>query len=615
MPGFTAVKAPKEVTTSFIGNVTTGFVYFDPISKTDTLKQNHYPGEQGPGKVDNIQPEMQLFANGKKGEADISLLLDVYGNEWSGFRRNNTNLSLTYSDHSVVLGDFYENNSETSISGRKLTGIKYDGNFFEMGRGTKRVNAKLAFGQSETPKLYGTHELDLYNTPIDTGMSVRQQLTYCAGVVIKPTLFSSVGIRGLIARDQGYKTFIGATSVSDPRAPNLVQAQTGCIDGKVDLLGGKLSLNAELDMGSSDTLRDTLLNDKGKIDKVAWYDPQAQDAVASVFGSIPSGKNYALTIGVSGETRGYKLGLTGSQIAPSFFAAGNPYLETDRRGLLFTVDKDFSEALSASLSGEYQRRTISVVPVDNSTIHVNGKYVFGQNLPEISGEYMFYYETNKETQNMRILDSVTIKDSVTFDTASHYADMSYSLRDFKNLIGLEAKQQFANDMDYSIKYQLLREDDATAYLDPLDKNKKNGIQHQVTARYGFKIGKGLRNRTTVRVVSKNQVQDSLQGLSYKISDEIKLVLIPRKLTINVKGEYSNKTDKKILTSSTDTTATSLKQAIMTNFTGFEAEVKYTLNAKWSFTLRGRYENAYDETSGSRENYTAKIMSFYMTLLF
>jgi hypothetical protein len=468
------------------------------------------------------------------------------------------------------------------------------------------------------PKEYGTNEIDLYNIKVDTGMSIRQQMTYEAVITVKPTFFSSIAIRGLIARDQGYKTFLGQKAVDDPKAPNLVQSQTGCIEGKLELLNGKLSLNAELDMGSNDTLVDTT-SDTVKISKIAWYDPQVPEAISNVLRVVPQGRNYAFTLGASGLFDGYKLNLYGSQTAPSYFSAGNPYLEIDRRMISFTGEKDFSEKISANLSAEYQQRTLSVKPVDNTTVRTQGKYGFGQYLPDIVADYMFYYETSGEAQNITLYDTTWAADTggdLVGTLVPRQVDSTYRVRDFKNQIGLEAKQQFANDMDYSLKYQLLLESDATKYLIAEDKDKRSGVQHQVSARYGFKIGKVLRNRTTLRVTTKNEALDSLNGLQYKISDDLKLNLIPRKLSVNLKGEYSNRLDKKVIdTTSSDPAAPKLRQALLTRFYGFETEVKYSLNAKWSFTLKGRYENAFDETPGSKENYSMKMGSLQMTYLF
>lgn len=615
-PGFSALRAPHEATTGFIGNVTTGMQVFVPHSENDTLKQDHYPGEENTASyMDNVQPEMQLFASGRSGDATVDLTLDMYGNSWTGLRRNNTNLTLNYSNQQVIIGDFYENNSETSISNRKITGLKYDGNFWEMGRGVKRIDVRAAFGQSEIPKECGGHEPDLYNTLVDTGMSIRQQMTYEAAVTVKPTLNSQVTLRGLIARDQSDNTFIGQLAVDDPKAPNLVQAQTGSIEGKVDLLEGKLSLGAELDMGSSDTLVDSVAADSGKISKIVWYDPQAPDAISNVLGVMSSGRNYAFTAGATGFVDGYKITLSGGQIAPAYFSAGNPYLEIDRRMLTLGADKDFSEKLSASLSADYERRTLSTAPVDNTTIQCSGKYGWGQFFPELNANYMFYLETSNQVQNVSVADT-TWNSADSAIVSSRSVDSAYNVRFYKNLVGIECKQQFANDMDYSIRYQLLLEDDATRYVEASYMNRRSGVQHQISARYGFRLGKLLRNRTTLRITAKNEVLDSLNGFSYKIGDELKLTLIPRRLNLNLKGEYSDKLDKKAIdTTSVDLSAPTEHQSLLTRFYSFEAEVKFSLDAKWSFTARGRYESALDQTPGSRENYTVKVAGFYLTYLF
>ncbi len=615
-PGVSAVRQPQQNESGFIGNVTTGFEAFDPHSTVDSLPQDHYPGEENLASYkDNVQPELQVFANGKRNGADVNLMLDLYGNSWTGVRRNNTSLSLNYSNQEVIVGDFYETNSETSVFSRKMTGLKYDGNFWEMGRGVDRVNVRLAFGQSEIPKECGGHELDLFNTLVDTGMSVRQQMTYEAALRFKPSFNSSITARGLIARDQAYQTFIGQLAVSDPKAPNLVQAQTGSLEGRLDFLGGKFSLNAELDIGASDTLVDTVASDSAKIAAIAWYDPQVPQAISRVFGVLPSQRNYAFTAGATGLIDGYKITVNGGQIAPSYFSAGNPYLEIDRRIASVAAQKDYSENLSASLDADYQRRMLSTSPLDNTTVRVNGKYGLGKFLPEFAFTYMFYYETSKEIQYVSVADS-TFGSSDSMDVGSHDVDSGYTVNDFRNLLGIEAREQFANNIDYSLKYQMLLETDASKYVAAADENRRSGMQHQVTALFGFRIGKVLRNRTTARVTIKNEVLDSLNDASYKIGDELQLSLIPRKLMLNLKGEYSNRFDKRVIdTTSADLAAPGIHQDLLTLFDSFEAELKYVLTDRWSFILRGRYELSLDQTPGSRENYTAKIASFYLTYLF
>jgi hypothetical protein len=603
--GFSAVRAPKEATSSFIGNVTAGFKLFMPKSQSvrDTFAlQSRYPGEDAPGLIDKIQPEVQVFASGKNGDANVNLNIDAYGNQWTGLRRNMTSLSINYSDQSVVLGDFYENYSETSINGRKLTGLKFNGNYVEMGRGVKQVTIEAAFGQSEMPKEMGGHELDLYNQIVDTGMSIRQQITYVAAISYKPSLISVVNVKGIIARDQGYNTLFGKV-IEDPKAPGLVEAQTGCIDGKIDLLGGKLSLLAEVDMGHHDTLTDTTHSEE--IPKIAWWDPQAPEAVSRVFGVIPKNKNYATSLGAIGILSGYNLNANFTQIAPEYFSAGNPYLEIDRRTITLSGDKEFSPRLSGNFNYEYQRRTIhSPSPTDNHCLMLNTKHVLGAKLPEINFGYTLNFESSTNSENARFIRTDINGDTLPDSSMS----VTYSTRDMKNLFSLQSKQQFASGIDYSLRYQLLWEDDFSKYVNPEDMRKRSGMQHQVSAWLGFKAGKLLRNKLTARVAKIDRVQDSLNGLSYKFSDDARFTLIPRKLSLNVKGEYSKRVDNKF------NTTINARRDETTQTTGVEAEVKYSFTSRMSANALGRYEQNYD-TETITDNYKIPIVGLHVTYLF
>ena len=604
--GFSAIKAPKEVNNGFIGNVTAGFKFFMPKSQSvrDTFAlQSRYPGEDAPGLLDKIQPDLQVFATGKNGDATINLLIDAYGNQWTGLRRNMTSLTVNYSDQSVVIGDFYENFSETSINGRKLTGVKFSGNYLDMGRGVKQLGVEAAFGQSEMPKEAGGHELDLYNQIVDTGMSIRQQLTYVAAVSYKPNLISVVDVKGIIARDQGYNTFIGGLVVDDPKAPGLIEAQTGCIDGKIDLLGGKLSLVAEIDMGHHDTLIDSTHPEE--IPKIAWYDPQIPEAVSHVFGVIASGNNYSGTMGAKGILSGYDLNASYTQIGPQYFSAGNPYLEIDRRVLSLSTEKEYSPQLSGNGNYVYQRRTIhGPSPTDDHTVMINVKDALGEKLPELAFGYTFNLETSDNTENVSVpiidINGDTLKDSS--------AAMTYKTDDMKNIFSLEGKQQFANGIDYSLRYQFLWEDDFSKYANPADMNKRSGTQHQVSAWVGFKIGKLLRDKIMVRVAKQDRVEDSLNGLSYKFSDDARFTLIPRKLSLNVKGEYFKRVDNKF------NTTIDAKRDEITRMAAIEAEVKYSFTARLSVAALGRYEQNYD-TETITDNYKIPIFGLHVTYLF
>lgn len=143
-PGFSALKAPREAMASFIGNVSLGFKYFYPKSHhhpydIDTSAdqdtnfihyQNKYPSSP-------FQPEIVIFAQGKRGLLDVNFNTDLLVNDWYEYnvKANLFTLSTNYGDQHFIMGDYYENISETSVSGRKMRGMKYTGKFLPMGRG------------------------------------------------------------------------------------------------------------------------------------------------------------------------------------------------------------------------------------------------------------------------------------------------------------------------------------------------------------------------------------------------------------------------------------------------------------------------------------------------
>jgi predicted porin len=616
--GFAAQKAPVEQTVSFMGNVTGGFKMYLPHSMVDSLPQTHYPGVEG-DYISGLQPEFQVFTSGRRKAADINLLMDLYGNEWIQqplhLKKNTVNLSMNYLDQHLVVGDYFESGSETSISGRKFTGVKYSGEFLPMGKGEKRIEFKLAGGETEIPKDSGEHDPSLYNSIVDSGMSMRQQITYVAQVSAKPTFYSQVNVKGIIARDQGY-TPLFRPIIDDPGAPRPIKAQTGCIDGNVKLLDGRLTVLAEIDMG----IHDTLPSDTSpEFAKVAWYDPQIGEAVPAVFKSIPDMLHYAVMLGARGSYQGYDMTFSATQIAPQYFSAGNPYLEPDRRLVELTGERQFSDALMASATYDYEQRyrtnTLSednATPINKNTIQLAGGYKFGEGLPEVNGDYQLAVESNKQigtgydtTRTDTLIESVhyIITDSIE-------VPVQYSAVEFKHLGGLEVKQRFENGIDYSLKYRILRDNDISKHPDVTEDNLDDEWQHQVTGRFGFKVGRILQNKTSFRITTDRKNRDDKQGLSYKFGDQVKYTIIPRKLSVAIQGDYSNKKDD-LLESDTTTT----RKLTITNIYSGEGEVKYTATSRLSFSLMVRYEKSFDQTEGSAENYSVKIGGLNVTYLF
>jgi maltoporin len=113
----------------------------------------------------------------------------------------------------------------------------------------------------------------------------------------------------------------------------------------------------------------------------------------------------------------------------------------------------------------------------------------------------------------------------------------------------------------------------------------------------------------VKLTTKSEVRDSLEGIAYRISDEIRFNIIPRKLRLTLKGEYNKQLDNEY------DDDLGKREETETRFWSFGGRVKYSITPKLSVTAMGRYEDSEDETVGSTENYDLKVGGLNVTYLF
>jgi len=623
-PGFSALKAPREATTSFIGNVSLGFKYFAPeshrhpydsvvagitenIGATDTTYdtsysnaryyQNKYPGE----KSSPFQPEFIIFAQGKRGLLDVNFNTDMIVNDWYEYnvKANMFTLSTNYADQHFILGDYYENISETSISGRKMRGIRYSGEFLPMGRGTKRMEFKLAAGETERKKDLGDHEVELFSDTVDTGASIRQQLTYVANLAFKPVHNVTVSARGLISHDQNENPLFSQT-IEDTAVPNPVSASTGCLDANIQLFDGKMEINAELDMGAHDTV------DTNDWNEIAWYKPRIPNALKRVFGVIrPDSNNYAFLLDVQGAIKEYDVSASYMEVAQHYFSAGNPYLEPDRRLVTFGADRQFTENFIALLGYEYEQTSVSYNSDDNknesstfyNTISGAAEYSFGEEKPGFAADYEMKFQHKSDDGSVYVIDS-------TGDTVPVL--QAYTFNEIDHTAGIEYKQRFSNGIDYSIKYMVRRKNDFSEYNDVYAQDKEDSWENGVRARLNFRIKQLLRNKISLKVKYKTEVEDDMNRFDIKITDDMRITVIPRKLTLTLKGEYRNQLER----------ADDLpSDGIRLNQKTIQIEAKYAITSKLAATAMGKYEDYYDEAESSSENYSIKVGGLLLTYLF
>jgi hypothetical protein len=631
--GFAATSEPRESMTSFIGNIEAGLAYFDPISDRhpvyDTLvRQTMYIGEHSDAWYSGIQPEITIFAQGRRGDMDVNLNMGLYGNNWidseTRMRKESFTLSLNSSDQSIVFGDFYENISSLSISGRKLTGFRYTGDLMPMGRGMKRISYELAAGESEIARDSGDHELDRVEV-VDSGFSVRQQLSYVASVTTKPTHYSSISARAVVARDQTDEPLL-RDPITDPGVADPVAAQMGVIDGSLLLLGGKLSLTAEVALGAHDTINsldvdttflddgdirvDTLRNRHEDFYEIAWYNPQIfSRAIPRVFGLMhPDSNGYAVALGAEGTLRGYDLALTFVELAQDFFSAGNPYMEADKRQVSLTGEKEYSDRMSGlagyrweqvGVSRGYERKKKPKAdsPEQRHTVEVRSELGFGDKLPVLSLDYYGRVEHGTVYEDT--------SDALSLGTSN--AEEQNNL-EFRNGASVELRQRFDWGLDYSVRYRIVHDNDLTEYVDRSNENIEDGLTNELNTRINYRLRRRLRNRSAFRVGYKSEVRDSARTFYYKLSDRISIGIIPRKLTLGLGAGYEGRIEREL------DSYTGERKTIRYRLLEGEGDLRYSLTPEMSATIEGQYRRVYDEMQGA-ENYRVKVVRGFVTYLF
>jgi hypothetical protein len=605
--GFSAASGSEGPSSSFIGNVTAGFRYFKPESfrhpKQDTvLPQTLYP--------EGLQPEVQVFANGKRGKTDVNLLMDIYSNSWLStegyFGKNMLNLGLTYDNHTLSFGDYFESGSETSMSGRQMTGIKYTGYYWDMGGGMRRMEYRLAAGESEIPRDVRHHDLRQYNITVDSGMSMRQQLTYIMATTLRPTRNSTFSAEGIIARDQANEPLF-RTVLTDQGAPRPVEAQTGVLGGTMNLCNGRVELYTEIDLGTHDTIVDSM-----ELQKIAWYNPELEDALPKIFRNFLSKgdfiDHYSATLGGKGFYNKHTLNLQFTEIGPHYFSAGNPYLEVNRRFARCGLERQIDDYRQFGTTYEYERTMSSGTPTDRNTITLKADYGRGENKPAFSFNFLDRYETATSSERY-VIEAVN---SPGVDSAAY---ANYQYRKLTTTASLEGKQTLHNGISYSASYQVLWDNDISAHADSENNDIGDRFQHQVNSWVTFRLKKMIRNKTALRFTIKDENRDSLTSLAYKLSDQLSITILPRKLTVNFSGELSRKTEHEFSFDTLRSVTIGWQDPLLTSFYGGELEAKYSITSRLTLTLRGRYEKSYDEIESSRENYRVKIAGMQMTWLF
>jgi len=311
-------------------------------------------------------------------------------------------------------------------------------------------------------------------------------------------------------------------------------------------------------------------------------------------------------------------GLRFTEIRSDYFSAGNPYLESDRRTLALTAEHQLNEQIL--LNGGYdfaQSYVSSEFDIDadqdgaqfTNTVNLNAKYEPGEKKPAFALDYSLGLISQEQVGESS--DSVWAIDNSTHDTirVKMTEAVGVDSRELRNQVGLQYRQDYANGMDLTVRYRVALTNDITDYSDVDEPESRNEVQHQLTLRHSFMVKKLVTNKSNIRLALKTKPAGDFFGYQYIISDQVRVTIIPRRLVLNLKGEYGTRVDEQ------DGETGDERVAVETSSYTVDGDVKVTLTSKLSLTVMGKYEVSQDENVGSTDNYTVKIGGMSLTYLF
>lgn len=593
--GFSADEAPREAAIQMVGNITGSFLYYAPTSfGPDSLKQNKY--------ISGPQPEMQVFATGRKFGMDLNILVDGHFNEWlqgtnpGGIKGNLVSMKLNSKNHETVLGDFYQGGSDISVSSRKVFGAKYTGNFVDMGRGGKKFKFLALGGETERALAVGDHNPDVPNDTIKDGLAVRQQVMGMGRLEATLVKDLIIGGKAVHSRDLGQSIFRHQLHDTDDTSNDPLQTYMGGADAQYKF--GKFILRAETNIGWADSL------DSNFVVKEKASDFSYANRVAGMAGvGIEMGK----TIG----------DLQFTAIRPHYYTGGNPYLTQDQYMLEAGVSSQLPGDVEAGIDYEYIRRNASnnlaedsSSPPQQNRVSLNGKYGVGKQLPEIGLSYTFYTEKYKkwgeETFETTVSDTDTVTGDITVSTEDSIVSRLYKPFVIKNTPGISIKQPlfFLKSSYVKISYRLDLESDRTDYIDTTALGNKDGRQHQISGILSTRHLNRIYNRFSAKAKYKSEKENNRNIRGYEVGDRVVLTILPRHLKLTLEGNYRREYDED------DETA-----AVYSDFRSGGGELKYNVSSKVSASVLGIYERSLDELDGSRENYRVYYGGLSITYVF
>jgi len=144
--------------------------------KPDSIPEKDY------GKtilIPGLQQNLNLALFARAEQLDITLLADVRNNDWNRITFSDFNsvdrmsLNARFGEHEIVLGDFFESNSELFIQSREIRGARASFRFNGIWSPESYVKTQLLYGTVQRPFSVGGRLLHLYKQYETSGLYKR----------------------------------------------------------------------------------------------------------------------------------------------------------------------------------------------------------------------------------------------------------------------------------------------------------------------------------------------------------------------------------------------------------------------------------------------------------
>jgi hypothetical protein len=638
--------------------------------------------------VPGLRPEFRIFMQSRMGERESRFTLDGFGNYFSERLADRSgsdhlgsleayrniqrfevmNLTTAVPGHEFMLGDFWQDQSELSVSLRQVRGLRYRGTY-KMDR-HRRIETAVMGGQSEIPYAVGLKPdmLDSNTTP------ERQEWLGMGNLSVQFTRGFKMG---------GH--FIATRHVDDPVLfPGLTMDSTDLYGADPKLMSVSGGVDAELvfnkhftgfaefSMGYADTLS-VNVDSGGAV-------PEGYSRDATIHHKF-DGDNVAGLGGLRYSLNGFSGVLQYLHARNKFFTGGNPSIKPlagSFQKVQYTGFKRFKadlfggltkrldlstgfdwERVGAEITGVspdiYGKDRIAVdasVPDHPDSIEnwlenrdlldsAHTGFVYQPHEDRLLGRVGFVlpvagfsiepaFSCYYETMSMLKLDTKSDTMDVEVDgrtrkiAASEYRDNEGRFQYGAAVVYTPAfRNKTISGMRFKVDYKGIL---VTDFDDSLDGSpdssrwdRNDGIQQRVRADIAFRLfERRLSNKFSAGFRFKTKDFRDEEKATITLLERVKFKIIPRRLALKVTAYWvETATEYNIEVTDASGLPTGVKKAVSETFEiyGGEGEFEYSFTPRLSVSAKGGYEHGLDDAETGGENFDTYFGGMVLNFLF